>query len=248
MRFTVRAARDRLNGMDDPTPKPHPKNAPGPFYVIDGCCTACDVPVSEAPGLFAYDETNHCFVKRQPSTPREFDRAFLVAWAAELECIRYRGDDPQMLRRFAELGQPDLCDIPPPPEVRPVVRDLVTFDTKSLDHAGISALELADAFQRSVRHRMSNYQLRFNPITGNETCATLTFAWFEENYHSVEFCVTNKANCRWLVRHDAASRAGGRGLSREIDEWLRGAQHFCDLRWYSADGWSRGEEWRDSPL
>jgi hypothetical protein len=25
--------------MSDTT-RPHPKNAPGPFYVVDGCCTA----------------------------------------------------------------------------------------------------------------------------------------------------------------------------------------------------------------
>ena len=32
--------------------RPHPMNVPGPFYVLNGCCTACDVPVSEAPDLF----------------------------------------------------------------------------------------------------------------------------------------------------------------------------------------------------
>src|SRR6266480_3008020 len=78
--------------------KPHPKNTPGPFYVVDGCCTACDVPVSEAPDLFTYDESNHCYVKRQPRTEEEFDRAFRAAWAAELQCVRYRGDDPAVLR------------------------------------------------------------------------------------------------------------------------------------------------------
>jgi hypothetical protein len=235
--------------MEDPIPKPHPKNAPGPFYVVDGCCTACGVPVSEAPGLFAYDEVDHCFVQRQPSTPREFDQAFHAAWAAELQCIRYRGNDPKMLRRFAELGEPHLCDVSPPPGICPVVRDLVTFDANSLDHAGMSAFDLADAFENSVRHRLHSVpELRFVPITGDEACAAVTFTWFKEDHHTVEFRVADDPDYRWLIRHDSASRPGGRGVSRQIDEWLKAKQHFCDIRWFTVEGWSRGEEWRDSPL
>jgi hypothetical protein len=80
--------------------RPHPKNVPGPFYVLDGCCTACEVPVAEAPELFTFDESNHCYVKRQPRAKDEFDRALRAAWFAELECIRYRGNDAVILRRF----------------------------------------------------------------------------------------------------------------------------------------------------
>lgn len=234
--------------MEDSTPKPHPKNVPGPFYVIDGCCTACGVPFSEAPGLFAYDDTNHCFVSRQPSTPREFDQVFLAAWAAELQCIRYRGNDPQLLSRFAELGEPHLCDVPPPPEIRPVVRDLVSFDANLPADSGISAHDLAEAFKNSVQQRQSFYELRFKPITGDETCATLTYAWFEEDYHSVEFRASGTPDCRWLVRHDSRARPGGRAVSRQIDEWLKAEQHFCNIRWYTAQGWLRGDDWRDSPM
>jgi hypothetical protein len=46
---------------------------------------------SEAPDLFTYDESNHCFVKSQPRTQAEIDRAIRAVWAAELEYIRYRG-------------------------------------------------------------------------------------------------------------------------------------------------------------
>ena len=49
--------------------RPHPEHATGPFYVEDGCCTACGVPEAMAPKLFAWDGNSHCFVKRQPVTP-----------------------------------------------------------------------------------------------------------------------------------------------------------------------------------
>ena len=246
--FTVAAAWDKLTDMEDTPTKPHPKNAPGPYYVVDGCCTACGVPVSEAPSVFSYDEANHCFVKRQPSTAREFDQTFRAAWAAELQCIRYRGNDPLVLRRFAELGEAHLCDVPPPPEIRPVVRDLVVFNANSLVHAGTSAYDLAEAFATSVRQRLQAiYQLRFKPIAGDETCATMTYAWFEEDYHSVEFRVSDKPDCRWLIRHESASRPSGRGVSGQIDEWLKADQRFCDIRWYTTGQWPRSQDWRDSP-
>ncbi|MGH7135886.1 MAG: hypothetical protein ACREHD_09110, partial [Pirellulales bacterium] len=47
---------------------PHPNNAPGPFYVLHGCCTSCGAPIAEAPELFAYDSENHCYVRRQPGS------------------------------------------------------------------------------------------------------------------------------------------------------------------------------------
>src|SRR6202035_4919756 len=81
-------------------------NAPGPFYVSDGCCISCDLPLREAPGLFAYDGKNHCYVSRQPAGKNDPDTMVYVAWAAETQCIRYRGQDSGILRRFAEhLGE-----------------------------------------------------------------------------------------------------------------------------------------------
>src|SRR4051794_8313310 len=113
------------------TVRPHPMNVPGPFYVVDGCCTACDVPFAEAPGLFAYDGKNHCFVKHQPETKGDLNHMMRAAWAAELQCIRYRGQDPEILRRFGELGEPRLCDVSPPASIQPVFRNHVTFDSAS---------------------------------------------------------------------------------------------------------------------
>jgi hypothetical protein len=71
--------------------KPHPRNAPGDFYVEDGCCTTCDVPFYYAPDLFKYDNTEtHCFVSKQPANEAENYQIIKALWASELECIRYR--------------------------------------------------------------------------------------------------------------------------------------------------------------
>ena len=92
--------------------KPHKDNAPGPFYVCDGCCTACDIPFADAPEMFAYDDEYHCYVKRQPESESELSRMIRVMLSAELECIRYRGDDQDILRRLAEAGSTNLSDAP----------------------------------------------------------------------------------------------------------------------------------------
>jgi hypothetical protein len=236
------------------TTRPHLKNVSGPFYVLNGCCTACDVPVSEAPDLFTYDEANHCYVKRQPCTKDEVDRTLRAAWAAELECIRYRGSDPEILRRFAEFGAPHLCDVPPPPDVRPLIRDLVTFDTDLPGHARLSAVDLAQAYRDYLlgldRRREgldARFRYRVMPVVGDPATASLTYSWFEDDRHTVEFRVVRGPAGRWLIRHFSAGRAGARGVSNQLDDWLKGAGAFCRISWYSAEEWAAGGAGRASP-
>jgi hypothetical protein len=234
--------------------RPHPKNAPGPFYVVDGCCTACDVPVSEAPDLFTYDASSHCFVKCQPRTENEFDRAFRAVGAAEFECIRYRGNDPAVLRRFAELGSPHLCDVAPPSEIRPVVRDHVTFDAESSEHQAMSAVDLAETFRDYLHCRDkqreelgSRFRYRFRPLEGDSTSASFAYSWYEDEYYSVDFRVIGDAGRRWLACHGSAARPGARGVSNQIDDWLKSGSKFCAIRWYVGREWRSSGEWRTSP-
>src|SRR5438093_12768321 len=88
----------------------HPKNASGPFYVLNGCCTACGVPTSIAPELFEFDSSDHCYVRRQPTSDSEVEKALRVLRAQELECVRYRGTDAGILRRLGEAGDAGHCD------------------------------------------------------------------------------------------------------------------------------------------
>jgi ferredoxin len=96
-----------------PKVKPHRLNVIGDFYVADDCCTACGVPETEAPGLFAYDKSGHCYVARQPAQPTELDQMLNAIRAQELGCVRYRGADKAVVRALAEareLAQWDGAD------------------------------------------------------------------------------------------------------------------------------------------
>lgn len=95
--------------MNDGPAKSHPRNAPGDFYVLDGCCIACTAPEHEAPDLIEHDEANHCYFKRQPRTREEEDRAIMAVAVGCCGAVRYGGQDPRIIRRLVELGSDD-CD------------------------------------------------------------------------------------------------------------------------------------------
>jgi hypothetical protein len=88
-------------------------NVIGPFYVEDQCCTACGIPEHIAPELFAEDPRSvHCFVRKQPGTAEEIDKVVEVMHSQDLDCVRYGGDDPAMLRRLDAENRARLCDRP----------------------------------------------------------------------------------------------------------------------------------------
>jgi hypothetical protein len=100
-------------------PISHPRNAPGPFYSeYDGCIT-CGAPNAEAPDLIGWYEErcgtetySHCIFERQPETLDEVDRAIQAMHVSCVENLRYRGTDPAILQRLAQLGMAHLCDAP----------------------------------------------------------------------------------------------------------------------------------------
>ena len=88
--------------------RPHPETAPGGFYVAPRCCTLCGVPALNAPELFR-DGPNACFVARQPRAD-QLPEMFEVMRAQELDCVRYRGADPEVLVQLGSRGLGSFVD------------------------------------------------------------------------------------------------------------------------------------------
>ena len=142
--------------------KPHPLNVPGPFYVGDGCCTGCMAAVDEAQGLLRYDEpASNCYVLKQPSSADELTRMVRAASVAELQCLRYRGTDPSVLRRLAEAGLASLCDSPAP-GIRPVVRNTACFRRPGSRRDTAVALRNALASTGYFRVRLARFWWSFD--------------------------------------------------------------------------------------
>lgn len=199
-------------------------NVIGPFYVEDGCCTACGVPDALAPELFGGND-DHCYVKRQPEAPHEIDAIVQVMVSQELGCIRYAGGDEQLLRRFAENGEAKLCDV--------ALLDAV----ERRDHVVFVARAKADAGEPWSPRRILEQLLAFTPtwrttaIFDDGTTATVSVAWFEDHYHRIEALASHEAG-EYLVRHYGPPRLGD-----TLHEWLQQDPHFDAVRWQTEAEW-----------
>ena len=97
---------------------PHPRNAPGPFYVEDGYCISCDAPRSEAPDLMGTDDGEggyHCYFRKQPQTRDETERAVRACRVSCTQAVRYAGNDPAILDRLRQLNSAESSDVLNPP-------------------------------------------------------------------------------------------------------------------------------------
>jgi len=224
--------------------KPHPLNVAGDFYVVDGCCTACDVPFIEAPDLFAYDGTNHCYVARQPSNVTELNAALRATWTAELQCIRYRGRDRNTIRRLAEMGIAHLCDSRVPTDIGEVFRNHLTFDRIATNTA--LSEELAECFAASLAGKSNEsvtYKFKRTTIAGSQ--ATVRFAWFENHFHTVVF---NADAARCHIAIPLPEKPGSRSVALTIHDWVSADSDFSNLCWYSESDWAQSGTSQPTPM
>ena len=224
--------------MSEPN-RPHPLNVEGPFYVQDGCCTACGVPESIAPEHFAWDGENQCFVRLQPRTEVEVGRVLSAMQSAEMQCIRYRGTDLEVMRRIADMGEPELCDLAPP-ELKPVRRDHVTFDTPP-DAAVGTVDALAAGFRKFILETRGG-RIRVQPAASSVGEAALALAWFEDHFHTVLFLRNHTRDGTWLIRHPPNF-----GIADMVNDWLSDALHASNVRWYSEESFTGDRTWRSTP-
>lgn len=223
----------------------HRRNAPGPFYVVDGCCTACMAPHEAAPTLMGFDEAEgHCFFRRQPADEGELYRAVRAVWSAELQCLRYGGDDTAVLRRLAEIGAADACDHTPPRGASFVLRNHVTFE------AGFAsqARDVAAALREHILGLSSEHvRYQATPLEAEGEEVKFTYSWFEDKYHPLSVGSARGAGGRWLIRHSLDREAAGVGITLMLDDWLRDDARLDSVSWYTAEAWARGEPGRERP-
>lgn len=227
-------------------PKAYPKNVEGDFYVEDGCCLACDVPNHYAPDLFSYDESYHCFVSKQPTNQDELYRAIKIVMSSEVECIRYSGNDPQILKRLAEAGLSDSCDNKYlVQKIEPLLRNHVTFECLQFK----SVLEIAEHFKEHLLKENSEYvRHKFTKIIKDDLGITFSYSWYEENYYRIWFNKIESTNA-WHVFHSIYYiKAGSQGISLQIDEWLRKNEKVSDIKWFTNTAWKKSSDWLETPL
>lgn len=215
--------------------KRHHLNVVGPFYVVDGCCTACGVPEWIAPELFGEGDDVHCYVKRQPQSPEEVDAMVKVMAHQDLRCVRYAGDDEALLRRLAENGEAGECDVVPPRDAVPLRRDHVVFSARS----GTGPWTARAILERLVAFAA---KWRTTAIFDDGTVATVSVAWFQDDYHRVDVLASHHPG-EWVVQH-----RGPVLLGDTLHDWLSQDEIVEAVRWqtavqWAADGPSRPKPW-----
>jgi ferredoxin len=230
---------------------PNPKNVPGPFYVRDGCCTACGITENEAPDHFTYDEHGQCYVRKQPCTQQETDQMVQAMWGAEFDCIRYRGRDPDVFQRLGAMGKPHLCDVPPAEGIAVVLKNHVAF--VSVDGGSVVLEEVVGDFQ-SFWVMQENLLKRTYGIALQERMHTMrgphrSFLWgtmwfeiarYKNRYHRVHVRHLDEGKSRILMSHSQRETIGSRGVSNTLRQWLTQSSRFGNQQWYTAEEWRQG--------
>lgn len=212
-------------------PNVHPENAPGPFYVDADCCITCGVPIDAAPDIFDWaSDESCCVVKRQPSTTAELDRTMIAICSAEVDCIRYRGDDPAISERLAEAGQIENCD-DPPARVPPLLRCRVRFSTGRADDDPRRIADRLRTWLAAQPHRSWRFRRPWPWSPG-----TAIFSWDGgRHFNSVRFEAAEEGFRAFLSN---GYRGAGVGLGLLVHRWLT-AENAQEIGWYGAQ-----EDWR----
>lgn len=216
--------------------KPHHQNAAGPFYVVNGCCTACGVPEATAPDMFAYDADMHCYLKKQPTSELEVEKTLRVMRRQELGCVRYGGTDAHVLLRLAEAGEAELCDHPPA-NITPVLRNVVTFVVRPESQGrAVSLLEFADY----LRTRTPGLTVRTKTHWLDR--GSLSISWFKDHFHRLMLRSVRGQPRRWMITH-----SGPLGLSESLNDWLSVTSRFTEVRWWTETDWQQGGASQERP-
>lgn len=240
--------------------KRYPKNAPGDFYVEDGMCLICMTPHSYAPELMGMDENAdvgaiNCYFTRQPQTDEEVTHAILAVWSSCVECLRYNGNDSQILQRLVNLGRASKCDQLPANAI-PKYRNHVSFEASFASEVQ----DLANAFEQHLSDMNKIYdRYRVLLVAIENNAARIVYTWVSDELAKtmsthkgfyqrpeMEFHIQcGESNTkRWLIHHSWEDN----GRSIAIDEWLRADPRIREIRWFTPEDWRNSTgQWQELP-
>ncbi|NUP05128.1 MAG: ferredoxin [Polyangiaceae bacterium] len=181
------------------------------------------MPDAEAPELFGTADDS-CYVRRQPENRREVDRMLRAVIASEVECIRYGGTDPAIIRRLAECGVGALSDVAPPSSVRRRDRDHVGL---RLAHLEIDADGLVDKFIAYLVSGPLGERYRTQTAARGADYSHVRVAWFEDRFHSVSVRRLVGSRFDWLIL----------GLTFSVYDWLEREQ-LGEAVFFDASDWA----------
>jgi hypothetical protein len=205
------------------------------FYIETDCCLTCGQPIEIAPELFDWGE-HACFLKRQPKTNAEIDRAIRAMWVSEADCIHYAGNDARILKRLGQAGMSYVADDPRAASFPYHARDCVTFTLPIVLIGPRTAEEIAEEFRVHERQRGRTVAL---PMLDHRT---VFLSWYEHNFHSVSFQSEGDQTFSATVNLGF----GMIGLAWVVDDWLK-SKGATEIHW-QASGNTDPDETLGTPI
>jgi hypothetical protein len=218
--------------MNEPR-KRHSQNAEGPFYVADGECIACGAPEIEADGLMSHDDTSsHCFFLRQPHSPDEIDSAIRATLASCCGAVRYGGNDPVILTRFAEFDAADQCDSQLSQPIELKHRTVARFKYLDSNESGSPSRAIIEYLANSMKGSDSEYKgLRYQRDTAN-----FKYFWalrLKDPQYSILISIQRDGSDEWLLKITENGQAA-RWTAVHLDKILRQNPQFQSIRWFDS--------------
>ena len=203
-------------------------------------------PHVHAPTLMGFDDVEgHCFVKEQPKTEEETYRAIRAVRSSEVQCLRYKGTDPDILRRLVEIGEAEACDVSLPTISTPILRNHVTFSASFANDPWEVGL--------SLRHYILSDNLecewfKVSNLKRKGKVVAFAYSWYEDHYYTLNVGLGEPATNRFLVHHSPVWEDGSVSVSLQIDDWLRNDARFGDFRWFTSEQWHGArDQWQERP-
>jgi hypothetical protein len=172
-------------------------------------------------------------MKRQPYSSVELDKTIQAMWAAEVDCIRYGGEDDRIIRRLFEASLSRRVDHPAQVSAQEIVRDHVTFKMPApQDNPKV----LADMFRQEQKRRGRKVLPK---ILGRNT---IWLSWFGWHFHGVHFQKSSREDRLVLTLRSYALP----DLAFAVNDWLvsKGA---TSIMWHSRTERNGGSSSRTTP-
>lgn len=183
----------------------------------------------------SHDFSGHCFFKRQPVNAAETDSAIRAVWTSCCQALRYGGDDPAILKRFAEIGESSQCDFPPIPTPPKVIRNCARFEYETRDRdasikENLKAI-VAIVSESLVRHPSQ----KCSRFKYSKTEASFRFHWgIPSRDLSIRFHLAQESESCWILRVSENDTAQV-GLSMTLDTILRKISLFRAIEWFTEE-------------
>jgi hypothetical protein len=213
----------------------HPRNQPGPFYVVDAECISCGAPEAEAAQLMSHDDKGHCFFVRQPSTEQEVDAAIRAVWTSCCGAVRHGGSDTNILDRFARIGESSRCDEQRAAGPSLSIRNYVRFSFGNFASTGSMETDLKQILELisgSLEGHSGGNGSFFR--YGRDDASFLFVRGGQAFRNSIRFTVRHVAGIEWIL-HISENELALIGFGIGIDKALRRGHLFSNIRWLTED-------------